>query len=196
VVEDAFVAEVEGAAHQAPRGRGVVDSDVGDAGRLAPTDRDHAVAAVDEAREFVGVHLDTEQNHAVGEQQAVLLVEELAAAVDDRGAREEQQVAAELLCTGLDAREQRRVEIEAAGRERRLVGEHAEDSVVGSRQATGRGVGHVLRLLDHPQDACPGLLGDADSLFGAPVQNERDGGLAHAGEFGDLLLGDSAIDGS
>src|SRR5690606_1132210 len=120
--------------------RDVVGADVGQPPAVAPAlaDEDERVVRVEQVLQLAAVLVLAEQETAVRDAQALPPVaREAAATVDDARAREEQDVDAELLGRVLDPDEERAVEVAAGARERRLVGEDAEDLVVPAREALG-----------------------------------------------------------
>ncbi|CPU64196.1 Uncharacterised protein [Mycobacteroides abscessus] len=193
-VPDALVAELDEPLDLARRRRDVVGADVGQASAVAAAlaDEDEGVVRVQQVLELAAVLVLAEQQAAVGDPEALPAVaREAAAPVDDARAREQQDVDAELLGRVLDPDEERPVEVATGTRERRLVGEDAEDLVAPARETLRDGVRRVARDPDRVEHALARLLADPHPRGRGVVQHERDRRLADARHGGDVGLGDA-----
>ena len=99
-------------------------------------------------------------------------MEDAPAAVNDRGAGQQEQVAAERLGALLDADQEGVVEVAVAAGEHRLVGEHPDDAVVLGRQPARDRVGDVAGLLDRPQYPVTGLRRDPHVGVGPSIEDQ------------------------
>src|SRR5207237_4715840 len=94
------------------RGGDVVGADIGHrrANRLAATDGDEGIVAVDQALQLSAVEFASKDDAAIGEAKAVVLMKDLALAPQARRAGQQQQIVAERLRRFFDAEQERREE--------------------------------------------------------------------------------------
>ena len=87
-----------------------------------------------------------------------------------------------------DAEQERRKEIGLSTWKGRFVGKDAENIVPAIDHPARDRVGDIAGFGNHLLNAFAGLLGDAAAVIGIAIEDERNGGLADAGEFGNRFL--------
>ena len=70
----------------------------------------------------------------------------------------------------------------------RFVGKDAQNIVPAIDHPARDRIGDIARFGNHLLNAFAGLLGDAAAVIGIAIEDERNGGLADAGEFGNRFL--------
>ncbi len=168
----------------------IIAADIGNGSAriLASADRHERIIARDQPRQLGAIEFAAEHQAAIGDPEPVAVGKDLAV-LPDAGSRQKQKVVILDLRLFLDAEQKGCEEVRLGARERRLVGEHAENAIQPLGHAPGDGIGDVTCRADDLLDPLAGFLRNTRQSCRRTIQHKRNGCLAHAGQFRNIVLG-------